>query len=147
LLQDRTAEEQADWTKHQQLVELIVKAIVNTRETLRSEDLSVFEQFSESDPDLPESLLDQHYTMACLKDIYSVVKRTLRTSSMAALTVLGLRLSRSFSKATAIPFRRLVGQCHGLSAQFAIHDFCNSASQLGDRLWTFVSALEGHSSP
>jgi len=32
MLQEQTTEEQAEWTKHQHLVELIVKAIVSTRE-------------------------------------------------------------------------------------------------------------------
>jgi hypothetical protein len=107
LLQDRTAEEQADWTKHQQLVELIVKAIVSTRETLRSEDLSVFEQFAKSDPDLTESLLDEHYTMACLKDIYSVVKRTLRLAQMRASTTPSKQTNRYVKEAAHAYIRDL----------------------------------------
>jgi hypothetical protein len=99
LLEDRTVEERAEWTKHRQLVELIVEAIVSTRETLRSEDLSVFEQFADADPDLTESLLDEHYTMAALNDIASVVQRTLRLAQLRASTTPSKQTNRYVQEA------------------------------------------------
>ena len=118
LLEDRTVEERAEWTKHRQLVELIVEAIVSTRETLRSEDLSVFEQFADADPDSTESLLDEHYTMAALNDIASVVQRTLRLAQLRASTTPSKQPLRPRSCPRIHP-----GLAHGFS--------CNVQSRLG----------------
>src|SRR5260370_29322403 len=86
LLDERTTEQRAEWTKHQRLADLIVEAIVTTRETLRSEDLSIFEQFAQADRDLTESLLNEHYTMAYLNEVSRVVNRTLRLAQLRAST-------------------------------------------------------------
>jgi|ERR1017187_4422546 hypothetical protein len=107
MLQEQTTEEQAEWTKHQHLVELIVKAIVSTRETLRSDDTSVFEQFAAADPDLTESLLDEHYTMAALHDIRNVVRRTLRLAQLRASTTPSKQTNRYIQEAAQAYIRDL----------------------------------------
>ena len=55
---------------------------------MRTEDISVFEQFAAAEPDLTESSLDQHYTMAALNDIANVVRRNLRLAQLRASTTL-----------------------------------------------------------
>jgi hypothetical protein len=107
LVEDRTAEERADWVKHQRLVDLIVEAIVSTREILRKEDLSVFNQVAEADPDLTESLLDTYYTMACLKDVPKAVRRTLRLAQLRASTTPSKQTNRYVQEAARSYIRDL----------------------------------------
>lgn len=141
MLQEHTAEEQAEWTKHQRLVDLIVEAIVTTRETLRSEDLSVFEQFAAADPDLTESLLDEHYTMATLKGIAKIVRRTLRLAQLRASTTPSKQTNRYIREATRAYIRDLPMASVAMSRAALEQALKEKLGRQGDGVYVTFDAL------
>jgi hypothetical protein len=83
-LEDGTPEERRDWPLYQKLVETVVFALTSTRETLQPKDLLKFEDLVKQDGALVEGLLDAHYTIRGLKQVRSIVSRTMRLAPLQA---------------------------------------------------------------
>ena len=77
LLEDLNQEERKEYSDGQLLVDKVVRALIEARERIHSRDFAVFEQLARENRELIDSLLDNHYTLAGLQNVSSLVNRTM----------------------------------------------------------------------
>jgi hypothetical protein len=82
MLEYLTADERKDYETHRGLVDGIVQALISTRETMRSGDFTVFDQFAGENREIVDGLLDSHYAIVGLKQIRSIVDRTMKLAQL-----------------------------------------------------------------